>query len=106
MELSGGQWQKIVLARAFYRQADILVLDEPTSAIDARAEAKIFNSLWRMQARKGAIVISHRFSTVRDADVIIVIDNGKIIEQGKHAELMKQEGTYHELFSKQAKSYQ
>lgn len=106
VELSGGQWQKIALARAFYRQADILVLDEPTSAIDARAEAKIFNNLWKMQARKGAIVISHRFSTVRDADVIIVIDNGKIIEQGKHAELMKQEGIYHELFSKQAKSYQ
>lgn len=106
VELSGGQWQKIALARAFYRQADVLVLDEPTSAIDARAEAAIFNSLWKMQAGKGAIVISHRFSTVRDADLIVVMDNGKIIEQGKHEELMKQTGVYHELFCKQAKSYQ
>lgn len=106
VELSGGQWQKIALARAFYRQAPLLILDEPTSAIDARAEAEIFHQLWKRQAQKGAIVISHRFSTVREADNIIVIDHGEIIEQGTHAELMKHGGVYHELFSKQAKSYQ
>lgn len=106
VELSGGQWQKIALARAFYRQSPILILDEPTSAIDARAEAEIFHRLWQRQSDKGAIVISHRFSTVREADVIVVIDHGKIIESGKHIELMKQKGVYHELFCKQAKSYQ
>ena len=106
VELSGGQWQKIALARAFYRQSPILILDEPTSAIDARAEAEIFHRLWQRQSEKGAIVISHRFSTVREADIIVVIDHGKIIESGKHTELMKQKGVYHELFSKQAKSYQ
>ncbi|MDQ5943788.1 MAG: hypothetical protein QG675_556 [Patescibacteria group bacterium] len=106
VELSGGQWQKIALARAFYKQSPILVLDEPTSAIDARAEAEIFHRLWKRQAQKGAIVISHRFSTVREADNIVVIDHGKIIEQGTHADLMKNKGVYHELFTKQAKSYQ
>lgn len=106
VDLSGGQWQKIALARAFYRQSPILVLDEPTSAIDARAEADIFNHLWNMQRKKSAIVISHRFSTVRDADQIVVIDKGKVIEQGKHETLMSKKGVYHELFSKQAKSYQ
>ena len=106
VDLSGGQWQKVALARAFYRQSDILLLDEPTSAIDARAEAEIFSRLWEMQAKKGAIVISHRFSTVRAADLIVVIDNGRIVEHGNHELLMKKEGIYHELFSKQAKSYQ
>ncbi|MCC7289627.1 ABC transporter ATP-binding protein [bacterium] len=106
VDLSGGQWQKIALARAFYRQAEMLVLDEPTSAIDARAEAAIFHRLWQMQKDKGAIVISHRFSTVRDADLIVVIDNGKIAELGNHELLMKKGGVYHELFTKQAKSYQ
>lgn len=106
VDLSGGQWQKIALARAFYRQSPILVLDEPTSAIDARAESDIFNHLWNMQRKKSAIVISHRFSTVRDADQIVVIDKGKVIEQGKHETLMSKKGVYHELFSKQAKSYQ
>lgn len=106
VELSGGQWQKIALARVFYRQAPILVLDEPTSAIDARAETEIFHRLWKRQTNKGAIVISHRFSTVRDADNIVVIDKGKIIEQGTHERLMANRGVYHELFSKQAKSYQ
>ncbi len=106
VDLSGGQWQKIALARAFYREADILVLDEPTSAIDARAELAIFSRLWHRQKDKGAIVISHRFSTVRDADLIVVVDNGEVIEQGNHELLMKKAGIYHELFSKQAKSYQ
>ncbi len=106
VELSGGQWQKIALARAFYRQANILVLDEPTSAIDARAESEIFHRLWHMQRDKGAIVISHRFSTVREADQIIVLDAGRVSEHGTHESLMKQKGVYHELFTKQAKSYQ
>ncbi|MEI7819166.1 MAG: ABC transporter ATP-binding protein [bacterium] len=106
VDLSGGQWQKVALARAFYRQSPILVLDEPTSAIDARAEAEIFHQLWKMQDSKGAIVISHRFSTVRNADQIIVLDGGKVVEHGNHEELMKSNGVYHELFTKQARSYQ
>lgn len=106
VDLSGGQWQKIALARAFYREADVLILDEPTSAIDARAELAIFSRLWHRQKDKGAIVISHRFSTVRDADLIVVVDNGVVVEQSNHALLMKKVGVYHELFSKQAKSYQ
>ena len=104
-DLSGGQWQKIALARAFYKEAPLLIMDEPTSAIDARAEADIFNNLWKMHENKGAIVISHRFSTVRDADAILVIDQGKIIEEGNHQELMNNKKIYYELFTKQAKSY-
>lgn len=105
VDLSGGQWQKIALARAFYKEAPLLIMDEPTSSIDARAEAEIFNNLWKMQKNKGAIVISHRFSTVRDADVILVLDKGKVIEKGTHNQLMQEKGIYHELFTKQAKSY-
>lgn len=105
VDISGGQWQKIALARLFYRQSPLLILDEPTSAIDARAETDIFHRLWNLQRNKGAIVISHRFSTVREADLIVVLDHGKIIEQGTHAELMQNGKIYHELFTKQAKSY-
>ncbi|MEZ5462089.1 ABC transporter ATP-binding protein [Dokdonella sp.] len=105
-ELSGGQWQKIALARAFMRsQADILVLDEPTAAMDAEAEATIFEHFRAMSTNRIVILISHRFSTVRMADQIIVIQDGRIIEHGSHAKLVQQEGHYAHLFSLQAKGY-
>lgn len=104
-ELSGGQWQKIALARAFFRNAPILVLDEPTSSIDARAEAEIFSKVEKLSKDKTVLIISHRFSTVRNADKIYVIDGGKIIESGSHKELMKVNGQYAELFNLQAKGY-
>jgi ATP-binding cassette, subfamily B, bacterial len=106
IELSGGQWQKIALARAFFRNAPILVLDEPTSAIDAKAESEIFHRVERLSKYKTVIIISHRFSTVRNADKIYVIDNGKIKESGTHQELMKLDGQYATLFNLQAKGYQ
>jgi ATP-binding cassette subfamily B protein len=106
-ELSGGQWQKIALSRAFMRkQADILVLDEPTSAMDAEAEAHIFDHFREVTQQQMAILISHRFSTVRMADQIIVLTRGKIMERGSHEELMKQNGHYAHLFTIQAKGYQ
>jgi ATP-binding cassette subfamily B protein len=105
-ELSGGQWQKIALSRAFMRsQADVLVLDEPTAAMDAAAEATIFEHFRQLTTDKIAILISHRFSTVRMADQIIVIQDGRIIERGQHDSLMRQNGHYAHLFSLQAKGY-
>jgi len=105
-ELSGGQWQKIALSRAFMRsKADILVLDEPTAAIDARAEAEIFSHFQDLTAKRIAIIISHRFSTVRMADHIIVLEKGKISERGSHAELIENEGQYSVLFNLQAQGY-
>lgn len=106
LELSGGQWQKIALARAFYRNAPVLILDEPTSAIDARAEAEIFNKVEKLSKDKTVLIISHRFSTVRNAEKIYVINNGKIIEQGSHPELLKLNGEYSTLFKLQARGYQ
>ena len=106
-ELSGGQWQKIALARAFMRtEADILVLDEPTAAMDAEAEATIFEHFRALSKNRIVILISHRFSTVRMADQIIVIQEGRIIEHGSHAQLVQAEGHYAHLFSLQAKGYQ
>lgn len=105
VEPSGGQWQRVALARAFYRQANVIILDEPTSAIDARAEYNIFNNIFEEYQEKSALIVSHRFSTVRRADRIIVLENGKIVEQGTHQQLMKQPGMYHDLFSKQAEGY-
>jgi ATP-binding cassette subfamily B protein len=105
-ELSGGQWQKIALSRAFMRsRADILVLDEPTAAMDAGAEATIFEHFRTLTKGKIAILISHRFSTVRMADQIIVLQDGRIVEHGSHDELMKLNGHYAHLFSLQAKGY-
>jgi ATP-binding cassette subfamily B protein len=105
-ELSGGQWQKIALARAFMRsRADILVLDEPTAAMDAGAEATIFQHFRTLTKGRIAILISHRFSTVRMADQIIVIQDGRIIERGSHDRLMELNGHYAHLFSLQAKGY-
>jgi len=105
-ELSGGQWQKIALSRAFMRtDADILVLDEPTAAMDAAAEAKIFEHFRKLTQNRIAILISHRFSTVRMASQIIVIENGRVIERGSHEELMELGGHYANLFSLQAAGY-
>ncbi|MDZ8065902.1 MAG: ABC transporter ATP-binding protein [Nostoc sp. DedQUE08] len=106
-ELSGGQWQKIALSRAFMRsQADILVLDEPTSAIDAQAEFEIFNHFRAITQNQMVLLISHRFSTVRMADKILVIENGEVIEQGTHEELLQLGGRYAKLFLLQAAGYQ
>ena len=105
-ELSIGQWQKVALARAFMRQeADILVLDEPTAAMDAEAEAEIFQRLLDLTQDQIAVLISHRFSTVRMADHIVVLHGGKVVERGDHASLMANDGQYARLFTLQAKGY-
>lgn len=106
-ELSGGQWQKIALARAFMRtHADILVLDEPTSAMDAQAEFDIFNHFRALTKNQMVFLISHRFSTVRMADKIVVIEAGEVVEQGTHEELLQAQKRYATLFSLQAAGYQ
>ncbi|MFK7864568.1 MAG: ABC transporter ATP-binding protein [Pseudohongiellaceae bacterium] len=105
-ELSGGQWQKIALSRAFMRnKADVLILDEPTAAIDAKAEAEIFSHFKDITANKISIIISHRFSTVRMADHIVVLEKSQIIEQGSHDELLQANGQYATLFHLQAQGY-
>jgi ATP-binding cassette subfamily B protein len=106
-ELSGGQWQKIALSRAFMRShADVLILDEPTAAIDAKAEAEIFAHFKDLTANRISIIISHRFSTVRMADHIIVLEKAEILEQGSHDELLARDGQYATLFKLQAQGYQ
>lgn len=106
-ELSLGQWQKIALSRAFIRKsADVVVLDEPTASMDAAAEAQIFEHFREITADQIAIVISHRFSTVRMADEIIVLDKGRIVEHGSHDDLIAAKGTYAQLFEIQARGYQ
>jgi ATP-binding cassette subfamily B protein len=105
-ELSIGQWQEIALARAFVRDAQIIVLDEPTSALDAEAEFHVFQQFHDLARGRTAMIISHRMSTVRMADRIIVLDGGRIAEQGRHAELMERRGTYARLFELQARNYQ
>jgi ATP-binding cassette subfamily B protein len=105
-ELSGGQWQKVALSRAFMRtRADILVLDEPTAAMDAQAEADIFEHFRQLAKERITILISHRFSTVRMADQIAVLDRGRIVECGSHEELMRLNGRYAHLFTLQARGY-
>ena len=105
IELSGGQWQKIALARAYMRDAQLLILDEPTSALDARAEHEVFVRFADLIKDKTAVLISHRFSTVRMADRILFLENGQKLEMGSHDELMTNNGKYAELFKLQAKGY-
>jgi ATP-binding cassette subfamily B protein len=105
IDLSGGEWQKIALARAYLREAQVLILDEPTAALDARAEYEVFLRFSELVAGRMAILISHRFSTVRMADRIIVLQNGSIVEQGTHEELLAEPGLYAELFRMQAAGY-
>lgn len=106
IELSGGEWQKIALARAYMKDAQLLILDEPTSALDARAEYNVFLHFAELTKGKTAVLISHRFSTVRMADRILVLDKGQMIELGSHEELLKENGRYAELFHLQAAGYQ
>ncbi|GAB4581595.1 MAG: ABC transporter ATP-binding protein [Anaerolineales bacterium] len=105
VDLSGGEWQKIALARLFMREADLLILDEPTAAMDAQAEHDIYQSFTEIVAGKTSLLISHRFSTVRMADLIAVLENGKITEYGSHNELMSKGGTYARLYKLQAERY-
>ncbi len=106
VELSGGEWQKIALARAYMKDAQLLILDEPTAALDARAEYEVFQRFAELTKGKTAVLISHRFSTVRMADRILVLNNGEVAEIGSHEELLKKGGRYAELFLLQAKGYQ
>jgi ATP-binding cassette subfamily B protein len=105
VDLSGGEWQKVALARAYMRDAQLLILDEPTAALDARAEYEVFQRFKALTAGKSAVLISHRFSTVRMADRILVLDGGRLAEVGTHAELLEKGGRYAELFELQAAGY-
>jgi ATP-binding cassette subfamily B protein len=105
VDISGGEWQKVALARAYLRNAQILILDEPTAALDARSEFEVFQRFAELTAGKMALFISHRFSTVRSADRIIVLENGRIAEEGNHEQLSRLGGRYAEMFEMQASSY-
>ena len=105
VDLSGGEWQKVALARAYMREAQLLILDEPTAALDARAEYEVFLRFAELTAGRMAVLISHRFSTVRMADRILVLQGGRLVEQGTHEALVAERGLYAELFSLQAAGY-
>ncbi len=104
-ELSGGQWQKLAIARAFYGDCDILILDEPTAALDAIAEQEIYNQFEALREGKTTIFVSHRLSSTTTASKIVVLEYGRVVEEGTHRELMAKEGKYHQLFTTQAKHY-
>jgi ATP-binding cassette subfamily B protein len=105
VDLSGGEWQKLALARAYLRDAQLLILDEPTASLDARSEREVFDRFAELTSGKMALLISHRFSTVRMADRILVLEGGQITEQGSHVQLMAQGGRYSEMFELQAANY-
>ena len=105
IELSGGQWQKLGIARAFYAESDVLILDEPTAALDPIAEKNVFDQFDRLRENKMSIFVSHRLSSATGADLIVVLENGCVIESGTHTELMQKNGKYCELFSVQAERY-
>jgi ATP-binding cassette subfamily B protein len=105
VELSGGEWQKIAIARAYMRDAQVLILDEPTAALDARAEFEVFRRFKELSRGRTAVLISHRFSSVRMADRIVVLADGRVEASGTHAQLLAQGGRYAELFELQAAGY-
>jgi ATP-binding cassette subfamily B protein len=104
-DLSGGQWQRVALARALYREAALVILDEPTASLDPRAEHELFDDVRRLLGGRTALLISHRFSSVRSADLIYVLQEGRVVEAGSHADLMAESGLYAELFTLQARAY-
>jgi len=105
-ELSGGQWQRIAVARGVYRSAPLLIMDEPTAALDARAEHALFSSIPRQAEQRSVLLITHRLASVRHADRIYVLNAGRVVEQGTHAELMARAGQYAELYTLQASQYE
>lgn len=105
IELSGGEWQKVALARSLIKDASLLILDEPTAALDARSEYQFFKELFQRAKQQAVLVISHRFSSVRVADRILVFQNGRLVEEGKHNELMKEGGLYQELYDIQTRDF-
>lgn len=105
VNLSGGQWQKVSIARSFYREASLLILDEPTSAVDSKAEQEIFNAIFERSTTQAQIIISHKFSNIRKADCIIVLTKGKISESGTHKKLMTEKGEYAKLYEQQSSAF-
>jgi ATP-binding cassette subfamily B protein len=105
VDLSGGEWQKVAIARAYMRDAEVLILDEPTAALDARSEFEVFQRFKELSAGRTAVLISHRFSSVRMADRILVLEGGRVEASGTHEALLAQGGRYAELFELQAAGY-